>query len=170
MAKLLSKALARMVAAGMTILGVWIFTISFQAGHEVTRAYILILVSSALGAIGGVIFLLSIDGPYWMRTRWARAIGWSGMLLLAALPWSLWMYAFGAVLLTIPTLLMEPNPHKRRVIRKGQPFIVTRVGKETRVSKKLDGEVTVELVSTSADEEALLRIAGELGRSKTPTH
>jgi len=67
------------------------------------------------GAIGGSLFLLSIDGPPKFRTPMIRAIGWVGMLICSALPTSLSyvllvMVAISAVVLLRPIEQVPEEP------------------------------------------------------------
>jgi hypothetical protein len=62
------------------------------------------------GAIGGVLFLLGIDGPERLRNRRIRLIGWVLMMALALLPSALSLVMFPMLLLTIPALVRDPVP------------------------------------------------------------
>lgn len=63
-----------------------------------------ILFSGIAGAVGGVIYLLSFDGPERFRTRRHRFWGWGAMLLAFLLPTSLTLMLVPLVLLLIPSL------------------------------------------------------------------
>ena len=59
------------------------------------------------GLLGGIAYLLSIDGPERMRTRSWRVWGWLGLLASATLPHSFTLVVLPAVLLLIPTLTIR---------------------------------------------------------------
>lgn len=98
--------LGRFVGLAIAILGIWVFG-SNVAGIGPTEAQTLALTLSAVGAVGGVLFLASLADHGPLRSRWIRVIGWAGMLTLAVLPFSFWMYTLPFVLLVVPTLFIE---------------------------------------------------------------
>lgn len=151
----------------MTILGVWVLAINLTEDSYTGGIRAWILASAALGAVGGVLYLLSFDGPDPLRTRWARVAGWIGMLALAVLPWSFTFLVLPMFALTVPTLLWEPELGREKVIRGETVFTVVRDGTETRVLKDMGNEVRVEVVSRSADAETLLGIAEDISRDTT---
>lgn len=160
----LGPILARFVGLVMTILGTWIFVINLAEDSYSGGTRIWILTSAVLGVMGGVVYLLSFDGPDRFRTHWVRLLGWTGILVLAFLPWSFTFVVFPMVLLTIPTLFIQPAIGREEMVRGGDVFTVIRDGNETRILKDLGDEVRVEVVSRSADTETLLDIAEHMNR------
>lgn len=65
-----------------------------------------ILAAGALGAGGGVLYLLSFGDRAQFTNRRTRLIGWIGMLVLALLPTSISLPLLALLLATAPTLLM----------------------------------------------------------------
>lgn len=163
------QTLPRFVGLAMTILGVWVFAINLIEDSYTGGTRVWILASGALGAAGGLLYLLSFDGPDRFRTQWTRLSGWVGMLVLALLPWSFTFLVFPMVLLTISTLLALPDRGSEEVNRGGRVLTVIRGGNETRVLKDLGDGVRVEVVSSSADPETLLRIAEGISHDKSPS-
>lgn len=92
----------------MTILGAWILVLNLTQDSQ-GEALGWILTSGALGAVGGVVYLLSFDGPDRLRSRWVRVSGWIGMLALAVLPWSFMFLVVPMFALTVPTLFWRPE-------------------------------------------------------------
>jgi len=151
----------------MTILGFWVFAINTIEDSYADGTLRWILVSGALGAVGGVLYLLSFDGPGQFRTRWIRVSGWIGMLALAVLPWSFTFLVFPMFALTVPTLFWQPEMSREEVVRSGHVVTVIREGRQTGVLRDIGGQVRVEVVSRLADTEALLSIAEEISRDTT---
>lgn len=106
----MARMYARFVAISVAILGAWIFVINlFELDGEF---WILswVLLSGLAGAAGGVLYLLSMDGPERFRTRSRRFIGWLAMLVSVMLPTSLTLMLVPLVLLLIPSLFaMRPQ-------------------------------------------------------------
>ena len=65
-----------------------------------------ILATGLAGAIGGVFYLLSLDGPERFRTKPIRWWSWTGMLLGAVVPSLIAPVLVLIVLLTSPTLFL----------------------------------------------------------------
>jgi hypothetical protein len=168
MLRRLGQTLARFAGVAMTILGVWVLTINLIEDSYSGGTRVWILASGALGAAGGLLYLLSFDGPDRFRTRLTRLSGWVGMLVLALLPWSFTFLVLPMVVLTIPTLLVRPDKGSEEVTRDGSVFTLIRGANETRVLKDLGDGVRVEVVSSSVDSETLLRIADDISRDKSP--
>ena len=86
---------ARLTGLVVLLYGAWMVTINlFEAvtgsnTYEPPWMLLVVLGFGASGAIGGTLFLLSIDGPPRFRTPMIRAIGWVGMFICSALPTSL---------------------------------------------------------------------------------
>lgn len=110
----LGRTLARLVGLTYTILGLWVFIINVIQFSYSGWTLVWILVSGVLGAVGGVFYLLSFDGPDRIRTRRTRFSGWVGMLVLALLPWSYSFVVLPMLLLTIPTLVVRRPPGDSR--------------------------------------------------------
>lgn len=89
------------------------------------------------------------------------------MLVLALLPWSFTFLVLPMVLLTIPTLFVQPDMGREDVTRDGRVFTLIRDGNETRVLKDIGNNVRVEVVSGSVDTETLLSIAEGISRDTT---
>lgn len=109
----LVRAFVRFVGLLFTLLGGWIFTVNIFAwilavnmfGDSYSGSVLAwIIFAGASGAVGGVLYLLSFDGPNRFRTRTVRLTGWVGMLVLGLLPWSFGFLMIPLLLLTIPTL------------------------------------------------------------------
>lgn len=158
---------ARFVGLVMTILGVWVFAINVIEDSYSGGTLRWILASGALGAVGGVLYLLSFDGPDPLRTRWVRVSGWIGMLVLAVLPWSFTFLVLPMFALTIPTLFWQPEIGREEVARGDRRFTVIRDGTETRVLTDMGNDVRVEVVSRSVDTESLLSIVEDISRDTT---
>jgi hypothetical protein len=97
--------LARFIALAVMLLGAWIFVINLaNRGYDETWVLAWVLFSGVAGLLGGIAYLLSIDGPSRMRTRSWRVLGWLGLLASATLPHSFTLVVLPAVLLLFPTL------------------------------------------------------------------
>jgi hypothetical protein len=112
---------ARLTGVVVLLYGAWLFTINlFEAvtdsnTYEPPWMLLVILGFGASGAFGGILFLLSIDGPSRFRTPMIRAIGWIGMFICSALPTSLFyvlliMVAISAVILLRPIEQVPEEP------------------------------------------------------------
>ena len=73
----------------------------------------LVLGVGLTGMTGGVVFLLSFDGPDPWRTRGRRALGWVGMLMCALVPASYVLLIAPLVLVGGLTLLIPPESPAR---------------------------------------------------------
>lgn len=146
----------------MTILGVWIIASNLLQDRSDGAIPGWVFGFAAIGAIGGSLYLASLDGPDRFRRRSVRIGGWVGMLVLALLPWSFWFVTLALVLLVIPSLWVEPKPATGEITREGTTFTVVREGSVTRVSRSIGDDITLEVVSGSADEETLIRIASDI--------
>ncbi|MDH3308565.1 MAG: hypothetical protein OEO77_13740 [Acidimicrobiia bacterium] len=108
MLKRIGLTLARAVGLIVVLFGGWVFTINVieDSYSGVTRAWI--LTSGVLGVVGGVLYLLSFDGSERFRSRRFRTAGWVGMLVLGLVPWSFSFLMLPMILMTIPTLALQP--------------------------------------------------------------
>ncbi|MGH3650798.1 MAG: hypothetical protein ACRDU9_08830 [Acidimicrobiia bacterium] len=106
---------ARFVAVSVGILHAWMFVINLvELSYEGwTLAWIIF--SGLVGAVGGVAYLLTLDGPARFRTRRLRVWGWVGMLAAVMLPTSLTLMLVPLVLALVPTLFMRPAPREDAV-------------------------------------------------------
>jgi len=104
--------LARLVAIGFVLLGAWVLVINlpdlFVSDPDYT-GWILawILVTSVAAIVGGVLFLLSFDGPQRFRTRQARLRGWVVMFVGALIPSMILPFLVLLVLALIPSLYLS---------------------------------------------------------------
>ncbi len=105
----LGRSLARFVGMAFAVLGIWVLAVNVIYGDYPGSVRVFVLGSAFLGTVGGILYILSFDGPDRFRVRWVRLAGWLGMLVLALLPWSFWFVMFAMVLATIPTLLFKPT-------------------------------------------------------------
>lgn len=103
----LGWSLARFVGLVFVLAGGWVFVVSLVEGLYPGWVQIWVLVASVLGASGGVLYLLSMDGPQQLHSRPIRAGGWLGMATLALLPSSVSLAMIPMLLLTVPTLFMQ---------------------------------------------------------------
>lgn len=98
--------LGRFVGLAIAGLGIWIFG-SNAMGDGPAQVPTVVLTLAAVGAVGGILYLASLEDHGPLRSRWMRIVGWAGMLALAVLPWSFWMYTLPFVLLVLPTIFMD---------------------------------------------------------------
>ena len=100
----LARAFYRLVGLAVTLFGAWVLLINLVDVSYSGWILAWILSAGLLGAVGGVIFLLSFDGPARLRTRQVRLLGWLGMVFSALMPWSFQFVMLPLVLLTLPAL------------------------------------------------------------------
>lgn len=100
----MGRTFVRFVAVSVAILGAWMFILNVGARGWEPLSYVWILASGVAGAVGGVLYLLSLDGPPRYRTKRYRIGGWALMLASVLLPTSLTFMLVPLVLLMIPTL------------------------------------------------------------------
>jgi hypothetical protein len=105
----LGRTLARLVGLVMILLGTWLVIINLIEVSYSGWILVWILISGALGAVGGFLYLASFDGPDLFRSRWIRFCGWLGMFVLALFPWSFTFLILPMVLLTSVTLIFKPT-------------------------------------------------------------
>jgi len=101
---------ARIVALAVTMLGVWLFTVNIVGIDYHGWVLGWILLSGLAGAIGGPLFLLSLDGPSRFRTMSWRMLGWWLMLASVLLPSSLSLVMVPLVALLLPGFLFMKDP------------------------------------------------------------
>lgn len=100
---------ARFVGLAVMILGAWIFILNLVDKGWSDLVLVWILASGLVGAVSGLGFLLSFDGPARFRNRWVRVISWAGMLASVALPTSLTFILVPMVVLVLPTMFIPPK-------------------------------------------------------------
>lgn len=100
---------ARFVGLAVMILGAWIFILNLVDKGWSDLVLVWILASGLVGAVSGLGFLLSFDGPARFRNRWVRVISWAGMLASVALPTSLTFMLVPMVVLVLPTMFIPPK-------------------------------------------------------------
>ena len=112
----LGMLLARFVALVVVLLGAWIFLINLgERGYDEPWILAWVLFSGLAGAVGGVLYLLSIDGPERFRTRSWRLWGWGGMMASALLPHSFSFIIIPLVLALLPSLLTSASTGEETV-------------------------------------------------------
>ncbi len=78
---------ARLTGLVVLLYGAWMFSINLLEAITGSNTYeprwmlLVVLGAGLAGAIGGTLFLLSMDGPTKFRTPMNRAIGWIGMFI-----------------------------------------------------------------------------------------
>lgn len=100
----MGRTFVRFVAVSVAILGAWMFILNVRASGWEPLTHVWILASGIAGAVGGVLYLLSMDGAPRFRTKRNRIIGWGLMLSSVLLPTSLTFMLVPLVLLLLPTL------------------------------------------------------------------
>lgn len=102
----MGRIFARFVAGSVALLSGWMFFVNL-AGIQGWNPWVLvwILASGLAGAVGGALYLLSLDGPARFRTKRWRIGGWLAMLAAVLLPTNLTMMLVPLVLALIPSLL-----------------------------------------------------------------
>jgi hypothetical protein len=99
----------RLVGLAFALLGGWVLFINLvEAGYS-GWVRVWVLSAGLFGALGGVTFLLSFDGPEKLKNRRTRLLGWLGILYLALLPWSFQFVMLPLAMLLIPALNMRPG-------------------------------------------------------------
>ena len=112
---------ARFAGLVMLMSGVWIFAgnIRLVGGEYGYGPWVLpwILGTGVAGAVGGLFYLLSIDGPKRFRTKRTRRWSWLGMMLGALVPSLVAPFLVVIVLLTSPTLfLLDTSQEAKRSV------------------------------------------------------
>ncbi|HJQ76945.1 MAG TPA: hypothetical protein VJ948_06750 [Acidimicrobiia bacterium] len=107
---------ARFVAVSVTLVSGWMFLVNLaEINHPSYQAWVLtwILASGLVGALGGVAYLMSVDGTGRFHTRAWRFGGWVAMLVAVMLPTSLSFMLIPLTLALIPSLFLGYGPSKR---------------------------------------------------------
>ena len=99
---------ARFAGLVMLMSGVWLFAgnVGLVGSDHGYGPWVLpwILGAGAAGAMGGVFYLVSFDGPDRFRTRRIRSSAWAGMLIGSLVPSIIAPLLLVVVLLAFPTL------------------------------------------------------------------
>lgn len=116
------RAFARFVGLFVMILSGWALLLNvidlIRGEIEAPGALVALVVSTGIsGALGGLAYLLSFDGPKALRTQRLRLVGWVGMLIAALLPTSLTLVIVPMVLIVCPLF-----PYLRLV---GEPVLTS---------------------------------------------
>lgn len=103
----MARAFARFVAVIVMILGAFnvVSTVVGLFNSEIEGPFLLLvlfLTTNVSGAVGGLAYLLSFDGPKYMRTQRMRLYGWGGMLIYSLLPTPLTLMILPMVVVVIP--------------------------------------------------------------------
>ena len=101
---------ARFAGLVMLMSGVWLFAgnIGLVGGEYGYGPWVLpwILGTGVASAVGGLFYLLSIDGPRRFRTTRTRRWSWAGMFIGALVPSLIAPFLLLVVLLASPTLFL----------------------------------------------------------------
>jgi hypothetical protein len=109
----------RLVGLAFALLGGWVLFINLVEVNYSGWILAWVLSAGFFGALGGVTFLLSFDGPEKLKNRRTRLLGWLGILFLALLPWSFQFVMLPLALLLIPALNMRPAAIRTASTRTG---------------------------------------------------
>lgn len=114
---------ARFAGLATAALGVWVVVGNLIELRYSGSTLALILASGVLGAVGGLLYTASFDGPEQLRTPMARRSGWLGMLALALLPSGFSLLLFVALAATFPTLRRSSfeTPEESSDVAGGRP-------------------------------------------------
>lgn len=100
---------ARFVAVSILLVGIRLLAVNLgENKFDDTLAWIYVIAAGLTGVSGGVLYLMSLDGPIRYRTRTFRGLGWVLMLFTAALPSSLMLMTLPMVIVLIPGLFKGP--------------------------------------------------------------
>ena len=100
----LARTYYRLVGIVFALFGGWLFYLNVAQVSYSGWVLIWILTAGIAGAAGGVLFLLSLDGPDSLRSSRVRLIGWLGMVYCALLPWSFSFVMVPMVLLALASV------------------------------------------------------------------
>jgi multisubunit Na+/H+ antiporter MnhB subunit len=109
MMRKLAQTFYRLIGLAFTMLGMWVLFVNLVEDRDPGWILVWILSAGFIGALGGILFLLSFDGPERFRSRQVRFLGWLGMLFLGVLPWSFQFVMLPLVLLVLPAMGMRPQ-------------------------------------------------------------
>lgn len=95
---------ARFVGLVVLILGGWTFAVNVTDIDYEGLILVWILASGLVGALGGLFYLLSWDGPERFRKQRIRLWSWVAMVVASLLPTSLTLMIFPMVVVVSPML------------------------------------------------------------------
>ena len=95
---------ARFVAFVVMILGIWTFVRNVTGANYEGLVLVWVIASSFAGGAGGLLYLLSWDGPQRFRSQPIRLGGWLAMLASALLPTTLTLMILPMVIVVCPLL------------------------------------------------------------------
>lgn len=103
----MGRAFARLVALIIMILSGWALLVNvidlIRGDIEAPGLAAVLVVSAGIsGALGGLAYLASFDGPSTLRTQRLRLAGWFGMLIATLLPTSFTLMVLPIVLVVCP--------------------------------------------------------------------
>ncbi len=103
---------ARFVGLAVALYGLWLMGVNIWellTGADYYSGLIvaLILASGALSAAGGIVYLLSLDGPLRWRQRRVRMLGVMSMITGTLLPTSISFFLFPMTLLATATVIFH---------------------------------------------------------------
>ena len=102
--RLFAQTFYRLLGLMFAMLGSWILYHNLAEIRYSGLILLWILSAGFFGVVGGLLFLLSFDGPVRLRTSRLRFAGWLGIMFLALLPQSLQLATLPLTLLLIPAL------------------------------------------------------------------
>ncbi len=110
----MGRTFAKFVGLVIMILGAWVVIINIGEAFRSTGVYqgwilLWILGSGLAGAVGGLFYLVSFDGPQRFRTTRTRLLSWLGMLGGALIPSMILPMLVVLVLAVSPTLFTAPD-------------------------------------------------------------
>jgi hypothetical protein len=100
----------RFVAVSVMLVSGWIFVGNLTGRRFEGWVQVWVLAAGLVGAVGGVAYLMSLDGVERFRTRRWRIGGWAAMLAAVTLPTSLTFMLVPLVLLVTPSLFVGFGP------------------------------------------------------------
>jgi len=98
----MGRTFARFVGFVLVILSGWMFFVNVIEVHYEPWVMVWIWVAGLAGAIGGIVFLLSFDGPERFKKQRIRYRGWVGMMVGALFPTSLTLMVLPMVVFVSP--------------------------------------------------------------------
>lgn len=110
----MGRTFAKFVGLVVMILGAWVVIINIGEAFGSTGGYqgwilLWIFGSGLAGAVGGLFYLVSFDGPQRFRTTRTRLLSWLGMLGGALIPSMILPMLVVLVLAVSPTLFTAPD-------------------------------------------------------------
>lgn len=100
----------RLAGLAFIVLGIRLLIVNLTDVSYSGLILVWILGAGFLGVVGGLLFLLGLDGPTRFRTQRLRLVGWLGMLALALLPWS---FQFVMILISVLAYPAVRQPQQR---------------------------------------------------------